>query len=378
MPKETMTPRERWLAVLNHQLPDRVPMDYWATPEATVKLLKHLGLSSKRIPEIVMDNTSLGRSVSLSDDGTGLLREALERLHVDFVVRVKPRYAGPPVAEDADVFGCRYQDVDYGAGVYSECVHHPLAHFSSVGEIEDNYTWPSPDWWDFSHIPQQIKGYEMYPIRGGGSEPFLIYKQLRGAEQAFIDLALHPDIVHYCLDKLFDLAYEMSRRIYETIPGQVMLSYVAEDMGGQEGLLYSPDHIGEFLIPCMKRMIDLAHEAGAFVFHHNDGSIRPIIPDMIAAGIDVLNPIQWRIENMDREGLKRDFGDQVVFHGAMDNQYTLPFGTVEEVRQEVLDNVRILGEAGGYILAPCHNIQAVGPAENIVAMYEACYTHGWT
>jgi uroporphyrinogen decarboxylase len=80
---------------------------------------------------------------------------------------------------------------------------------------------------------------------------------------------------------------------------------------------------------------------------------------------------------MEREGLKRDFGDQLVFHGAMDNQKTLPFGSVEDVRQEVLDNLRILGEGGGYILAPCHNIQAVGPAENVVAMYETCYEHGW-
>jgi uroporphyrinogen decarboxylase len=80
---------------------------------------------------------------------------------------------------------------------------------------------------------------------------------------------------------------------------------------------------------------------------------------------------------MEREGLKRDFGDKIIFHGAVDNQYTIPFGTVEEVRQEVRDNYRILGEGGGYILAPCHNIQAVGPAENVVAMFEAGYKYGW-
>jgi uroporphyrinogen decarboxylase len=81
---------------------------------------------------------------------------------------------------------------------------------------------------------------------------------------------------------------------------------------------------------------------------------------------------------MAREGLKRDYGAQLVFHGAMDNQYTLPFGSADEVRQEVLDNLRILGAGGGYILAPCHNIQANTPAENVVAMYETCYEHGWT
>ena len=99
---------------------------------------------------------------------------------------------------------------------------------------------------------------------------------------------------------------------------------------------------------------------------------------MIAAGIDVLNPIQWRCTGMERAGLKRDFGGKLIFHGGVDNQYTLPFGSVEEVRQEVIDNLRILGEGGGYILAPCHNIQAVSPPENVVAMYETGYEYGWT
>jgi len=102
-----------------------------------------------------------------------------------------------------------------------------------------------------------------------------------------------------------------------------------------------------------------------------------ILPDMVKAGIDVLNPIQWRCRGMDRKALKRDFGQKLVFHGAMDNQQTLPFGTVEDVRREVVENLRILGRGGGYILAPCHNIQANTPPENVVAMYEKGYEEGW-
>jgi uroporphyrinogen decarboxylase len=126
----------------------------------------------------------------------------------------------------------------------------------------------------------------------------------------------------------------------------------------------------------MKRMIDLVHSGGGFAFHHSDGAVRENVPNMIEAGIDVLDPVQWRAKGMDREGLKRDFGDELVFHGAMDNQQTLAFGTVEEVRQEVADNIRILGEGGGYILGPCHNVQAISPPQNIVAMYEAAYEMG--
>ena len=345
-----MTPRERWLAVLNRQRPDRLPMDWWATGEVNRKIMKHLGCDN-------MD-------------------EVFARLHIDAPVTVSPRYVGPPLPDHTSVFGIRSAPVDYGTGVYNEVVSHPLSEYGSVEEIEKNYTWPDPDWWDYSGIAGQIEGKKDRPIRGGGSEPFLTYKELRGDEQAFIDLIENPEIVDYCLDKMFHLCHVNTQRISEQIPGEVMITYVAEDLGGQEGLMYSPEHIRRFFLPGMKAMIDLAHEGGAFVFHHSDGAVRDILPDMIEAGIDVLNPVQWRCRGMEREGLKRDFGDRLIFHGGMDNQYTLAFGSVKEVEQEVEDNVRILGRGGGYILAPCHNIQPVSPVENIVAMYESGYRSG--
>lgn len=350
MSKESMTPRERWLTVLNGDEPDRLPMDYWATDEATEKVLRYLGCADER--------------------------EMFRRLHVDRPVAVDPRYIGPPIEPDRDMYGCGFEDVDYGTGTYRECVYHPLADYGTIEEIEENYTWPTADWFDYSVIPDQVEGKERWPVRGGGSEPFLTYTHLRGRERAYMDLVLNPDLVHYSLDKLFDFCYQNTLRIYETIPGRVDISYVAEDFGSQESLLFSPEQIRTFFIPRMKRMMDLAHQAGAYVFHHSDGAIRKIIPDMIEAGIDILNPIQWRSKDMEREGLKRDFGDQVVLHGAVDNQQTLSFGSVEDVRQEVMDNIRILGEGGGYIVAPCHNIQAVSPPENVVAMYETGYRLG--
>ena len=352
MPEDQMTPKERWLAVLNREPTDRVPTDYWATSEATAKLKEYLRCETND--------------------------EIYDRLHIDRVITVGGRYVGPELAENEDVFGCRSREVAYATGVYHECVYQPLAEFTSPAEIERHYRWPQPDWWDYSHLPKEVAGKDDYPIKGGGSEPFLRYCKLRGLEQGFMDLVTNPDMVHYCLDVLFELAYEDTRRIYEAIPGQVMITYVAEDLGSQEGLLFSLRHIREFLIPRMQRMMDLAHENGAYVFHHSDGAIRDVIPDMIEAGIDVLNPVQWRCQGMEREGLKRDFGDKVVFHGAMDNQYTLAFGNTDEVRQEVLENLRILGGGGGYILAPCHNIQAVSPPENIVTMYETAYEFSQT
>lgn len=347
---DTMTPRERWLAVLQRKTPDRAPMDYWATPEATQKLLAHLGCSSAD--------------------------EMFKRLHIDAVASIGGRYVGPPIPSGENVFGVRHRTIEYETGSYAETDCHPLARFASVEEIEKEYRWPNPDWWDYSDIPHRIVGLHDRPIRGGGSEPFLVYATLRGLEQAMMDLALNPEIVHFCLDRLFDLAFEDTRRVYEQANGAVMMSYVAEDMGSQDSLLFSPRQINTFLVPRMKRMIDLAHSAGVYVFHHSDGAIRSILPAMVEAGIDILNPIQWRCKGMDRAELKQSFGSSVIFHGGVDNQYTLAMGTIDEVRKEVEDNFRLLGEGGGYIPAPCHNIQAVSPPENIVAMYETAYELG--
>ena len=99
-----------------------------------------------------------------------------------------------------------------------------------------------------------------------------------------VDLVEHPDIVHYCINKMFDLAYVNAQRIFEAIPGKVFCTYVAEDMGSQKGLMFSPKHIREYLLPGMKRMIDLTHQAGAYVFHHNDGNVNRILPELVDLG----------------------------------------------------------------------------------------------
>lgn len=182
-----MTPRERWLAVLNHERPDRIPVDYRATPETTANLLRHLGLADEQ--------------------------QLRHRLHFDPILDVRPDYVGPPLAPNTDVYGIEYTDYDYGTGAYRESVclrgdvPYPLAAYNTPEEVEANYRWPSPDWYDYSGIAKQIESKEDCIIRGGGSEPFPIYKDLRGVQQAYLDLATNPDLVHYCLDKLFELCY---------------------------------------------------------------------------------------------------------------------------------------------------------------------------
>jgi uroporphyrinogen decarboxylase len=101
-----------------------------------------------------------------------------------------------------------------------------------------------------------------------------------------------------------------------------------------------------------------------------------MLPELVEMGIDLLNPVQWRCKGMEREGLVRDFGPNLIFHGGVDNQHTLPYGTPDEVRNEVRDNIRIFAGAKGYIVAPCHNLQANTSTENVTALYEAVQK-GW-
>ncbi len=349
MAADALTPRERWLAVLKGEKPDRIPLDFRATPESIAALLAYLDCD---------------------------LDGMYNRLHIDRVAGASPRYLGPPIAEDADVFGCRYSYVDYGTGQYRECTYHPWAQYGSLDEIMAHFRWPDPDWWDYSGIAESLRGKDHLPVMAGGSEPFLTYCHLRGQEQAYVDMIESPEMVHYGLENLYRLCYTTTQRIYEQIPGRVTATSVSEDMGTQESLLFSPAQIRQFFFPHMKRMMDLVHQGGAYVMTHSDGAVRAIIPELIALGMDILDPVQWRCRGMEREGLKRDFGDRIVFHGAMDNQYTMAFGSEAEIRREVRDNIRILGEGGGFILGPCHNLQPVTAPELVVAMYDEAYAAG--
>jgi len=342
-----MTPRERWEAALQREKPDRLPMDYRATDEFTEKLLRHTGCPD--------------------------LDDFFRRFHIDRPYSLAPRYTGPDIAADEDAFGCKFAYIGYGTGRYRECVYNPLARYGSVGEIENAYVWPRAGDFDYSHIGGEAKRNADKPLMAGGWEPFLLYKQLRGEEQGYIDLIENPDICRYIMGKIFDYNYELTERVLDAAGGLTLLSFCSEDLGAQTGLLYSPAHIREYFLPLHQKMIDLQHAHGAYVLWHTDGAAREILPDLAGLGIDVLDPVQWRCNGMEREALMRDFGERLAFHGSIDNQWTLPFGSVADVREEVLYNYEVFGKHNAYIMGPCHNIQPVGPVENVIAMYETGY-----
>ncbi len=139
-----------------------------------------------------------------------------------------------------------------------------------------------------------------------------------------------------------------------------MLTGVSEDMGGQEKLMFSPAHIRKFLFPGMKRRSTWHIRLGRLCSIIMMVTAAECCPSSSPPASICSKPLQWRCKDIGPRGAEApDFGNQIVFHGGMDNQFTLPFGTLAEVEQEVMDNLRILGAEGGYILAPCHSIQSV-------------------
>ncbi len=183
-------------------------------------------------------------------------------------------------------------------------------------------------------------------------------------------MILRPELADAVLGHIFDFHWEHHRRIFEAGRGRIDTTWVAEDLGAQTGPLMSLAMYRRFLLPNQIKMADLARSFGIHVMYHTDGAARMFLPDLIdQVGIEILNPIQWRCAGMEREQLVADFGDRIIFHGSIDNQQTLAFGTVDDVVREVRESLEIYA-AARWICAPCHNLQPVTPTENIVAMYE--------
>jgi len=341
-----MTPRQRWLALLEGKSADRVPTDYQATDEVTARLLADLDCP---------DEAALWR-----------------RLRVDKRTIVEPRWklAHHPDDAEADMWGVRYRSVDYGTGVYEEPIFHPLAGAETAADVHA-HGWPSADDFDYTVISDAVEADDgTYPMHVGHYEPFLTYGYMRGLEQAFEDLALNADVADAILGHLFEFHYEHHRRMFEAGRGRIDTMWVAEDLGSQTGPLVSLATYRRFLLPNQIKMAELARGYGIHVMYHTDGAARVFLPDLIdRVGIEILNPIQWRSTGMEREKLVADFGERIIFHGSIDNQQTLAFGTVDDVVQEVRQSVEIYREAR-WICAPCHNLQPVSPTENVVAMYE--------
>lgn len=314
-----LSSKERVLMAMNHEKPDRVPMDYWAWGVVNEKLQKNLNLKD--------------------------YDELLDYLDVDLRT-IRATYIGT-----------------------SDC----WASLRNAKTIEDleKCELPSSDLFDYSNIEPLCDRYSGYALMGGAWSPiFCTASSLIGMEKLMIQMYEDPDFAKLFLEKITDFFYEQSVGTFEAANGKMDIFFMGDDYGTQRGLIMSEDMWNEFYAPHVARLFDLAKDFGLKVMLHSCGSVSKLIPKLIELGMDALDPIQVRAADMEPEKLKAKFGDSITFHGGLDTQHVLPFGTVEEVRTEAKRLIEVFGKDGGYIFGPSQEFLPDIPLENIVAMYE--------
>ncbi len=364
----SMTSRERVICALRLREPDRVPIDFWASAGFRRKL------------EVTLDQS---------------YESFLDRHDVDLRYIAGPAYIGPllreyPDGTREDLWGVRRKRItvataDGGTENYAEVAESPLTDAVDVESVAAYPRWPSADWFDYGGIAEQCARIR----RQGRAVVFMGDRlnrvaqlkpamYLRGIEQIMMDMSLNPDLAHALFRRIRDFYLDYCERILAAADGMIDILLTGDDFGSQNGLLISPAMWSEFIGPGFKAYIDLAKRYDVRVIHHTCGSVRPIIPLMIDAGLDMLQSLQPEAADMESAALKREFGDRIGFHGGISIQRTLPFGSPDDVRREVGDRVRELAPGGGYILCTAHNIQADVPVDNVQALVDAYHAkHGY-
>ncbi len=377
-----MNHRERILAAFNHEPVDRVPTDMWATVEVQERLFDHIGLSPEigRAPDPAGVTQGFGMCGGSLSRGPEAILALWDALDIDGIMVLAPPYVGPPLEMDGDIsfdaWGMGYRPQEYATGVYLEQVRCPLAEAETIADLEA-YRWPDPDWFDYDAVRDMVARCGGRAIGSGYTAPFYYHNLLRGLERSLMDPIEKPEFTHHLVGRISDCFFEYHRRLFEAAGDLIDVTQVTDDFGSQHGLLISPRLFETFYKAPMQRGIDLAKSFGITVFHHDDGDCRPLLPTFVEMGVEVLNPIQWRCGDWDLEALKADFGADFCFHSAVDNQQTLPFGSADDVRNEVKMLIDTLAsDHTGFIVAPCHNLQAVSPTENILALYQTANEYG--
>jgi len=371
-----MDRRERFRRITSFQEADRVPVDMGSHVASIhrlcyARLKKYLG-----DPELVNGDTILDRMVQNVVPDEKLLR----RYHIDF------RWIAPHWVNVVDVEEDVYRDMwgiewQYMLDSYSFS-GSPLSEATTIADL-DRHPWPDPcnpalfdglrerARWLFENTDYVLVADA---IKGGILTKAL---QIRGYEQMFADLIDNTAFAEALMDKLLDLYKAFWTQFLKAVGPYVQMVYFTDDIGGQSGLMISPATFRTLLMPRLASLIDhIKAQADVKFMYHTDGSVTPVVEDIIAMGVDVLNPIQTSALGMDTAALKETYHGRLCFHGAIDVQQMLPFASPAEVRRDVIRRLHDLGRGGGYILAPCHNIGSDVPPENVEAMYAAAHEYG--
>lgn len=383
-----LTPAERLKMALNHKEPDRIPLDLGSTKMSGISIKAYQNFINYKGWQDMDNNPKILDPVQQ----LALVNEAvLRKISVD----TRGLIPSPPAAfkteytenEDYIMFKDEWY-VDWKMskknGLYFDAFTHPLSGEITTSDLE-KYQWPNPqDATRLSSFKSRIEelkktgdfGFVIHGVTSGVMEMAL---RLRGFEQMFMDFALNPDLTCAVLDKIVEIKCGYWEKALELVGNDVLVAVEADDLGTQNSLLISPNMYREFIKPRHKALFAFIKKKAPHIkiFLHSCGAIKPMIPDLIEAGVDILNPIQVAAADMDTKVLKKEFGDSLTFWGgAVDTQNILPFGTPEQVKDEVKRRIEDLAPGGGFVFNTIHNIQADVPPQNIEAMLDTFYKYG--
>lgn len=390
-----MTSRERVLKTLRHEEPDKVPIDFGAMRSTGImaiaynRLKAYLGLSGgyTRVYDVPQQLAEPEPAV-------------LERFQVDVVDLANTMGRHPedwldwplPDGSPGQVHRSSYpvrrngewvlMDGDRVAArmpqgvLYFESCNPPLASASSSRDIK-SYAWPVLTDEMLRVLEEQasfLYDETDYAIMGGFGGNILEWGQsLRGWDTFMMDLAGNRAFAEDLMDTMVEVHLKNLQAYLQAVGDYIQLIQMGDDLGTQKGPQLSPDMYRELIKPRHKAVYQYVKQhSKVHVFLHSCGSIYALIPDLIDAGVEVLNPVQTSAKDMEPARLKKEFGDRLTFWGGgVDTQSLLPEGTPEEIAAQVEERMRIFAPGGGYVFTQVHNIQANVPPENVVAAYDA-------
>lgn len=257
------------------------------------------------------------------------------------------------------------------AAYHMTYMHHPMENFDSVEQI---LSYPFPVY-DRSSVAAAKARAEQIHAAGRpamGSMQTTVWERawyMRGMENLMCDMMMDDDMATVLLDKVTEMAV-MQAESYAQAGADAI--FLGDDVGMQHSIMMSVSLYEQWLMPRLKRVIDAAKAINPdlIIFYHSCGRVTELIPSLIKAGIDVLDPVQP--ETMDFRELHEMYGDRLSFHGTLGTQSVMPFGTPEEVRKTVFENLDIAGEKGGLFVCPTHLLEPEVPVENVIAYIQAC------
>ncbi len=374
-----ITSRERVRLALDHKEADRVPIDLGSiastirTVDAYDRLKTHLGLAlDKKIRHFADEHI-------IPDE------EILQALHVDtYYLRMNVPKSWKRERLDAntavDEWGVPWYKPP--GAFYTSPASHPMKT-AEMAEIK-KFSWPDPN------EPSRFEGlrekarklfektdYALVAEGVTGVGVFDMTWHLRGMENIFLDMLIHPDFTAALFQRLTDYYVALYQNYMKAVGEYIAMVIYYEDLSGQNGPLMSPSLYRQFIKPCHRRIFKAIKElTAAKLCVHTCGSVYAFLEDYVELGVDVLNPVQISARDMDPYRLKQNFGDRLSFHGGIDTQHFLPQAGIPQIREEVGRMIGILGQGGGYLFTSCHSIQPDVSPEKIVALFSSAVELG--